>query len=85
MVNYVNSEKFMAWYTAGAKEPLREAQALEKVYAAYCADCYAGRRSGSQGRFVIPAGESVSGKEESYDFRVENIGCCGASTIFVYF
>ena len=77
MPNYVGSEKFMEWYRATAREPLKEAQVLARLYAADCDTRVAS--------FVLSPEETVSGREESYPFRVENLGCCGASTMFVYF
>ena len=77
MVNYVGSEKFMEWYRAAAKDPLKETEVLGRLYAGYC--------ESREPFFTVPAGQSVSGRDESYPFRVENLGCCGASTMFVYF
>ncbi len=77
MFNYVNEEKFLAWYRSAAKAPLADKEVLDLA----AKKCLSERR----GHFVIPAGESLSGREESYDFRYENIGCCGASTIYFYF
>lgn len=77
MINYVNEEKFLAWYREKAKAPVERDKILSEVYANYC-----DTRSEV---FRLPAAQSVSGAEESYGFTVDNIGCCGASTIFVYF
>ena len=77
MFNYVNEEKFIAWYRANAKASLGDKAILER-----CAKQYMSKR---KAEFVLPAGESVSGQEEVYAFRFENIGCCGASTLYFYF
>lgn len=77
MLNYVESEKFIEWYRAAAKQPLGDSEVLSRLYADYC-----DTRSSS---FVLPAEDTTSGREEKYDFRVEVIGCCGANTVFIYF
>ena len=38
-----------------------------------------------KGEFILPADKTLSGNEERYPFTFENLGCCGASTIYVYF
>ena len=77
MFNYVNEEKFIAWYRANAKASLEDKAILER-----CAKQYMSTRKAT---FVLPAEESLSGQEEVYAFRFENIGCCGASTLYFYF
>lgn len=77
MRNYVNTEKFMAWYRAAAKKPLDEAQVLNRLYEDYCRTL--------REEFVLSPEETVSGRAESYAYRCENIGCCGASTVYISF
>lgn len=77
MCNYVGSEKFMEWYRRTAKAPRGEGEALRRVYEDYC-------RTGKS-VFELSSGETVSGRPESYPYTFENIGCCGASTIYIYF
>lgn len=77
MFNYVNEEKFYAWYKSVAKQPVSQRELLERAAKQYM--------SSHRGLFTLPAGETLSGSEESYPFRFENIGCCGASTIYFYF
>ena len=76
-MNTVGEEKFLAWYRANAKKPLRAEQALQRVHDSYFAD--------ADEVFRLAAAETKSGEEASYEFRVENIGCCGASTLYFYF
>ena len=78
MANYVNQEKFIDWYRSVSKKELRnEMELLEKVFNDFCTT--------KKETFTIPAEESNTGKDETYTFRGENLGCCGASTMFVYF
>lgn len=76
-MNTVGEEKFLAWYRKNAKKALAPEAALRRVRDSWFAD-----RSNT---FVLCAEESKSGAEERYDFRVEDIGCCGASTLYFYF
>lgn len=77
MCNYVGIEKFMEWYRRTAKAPLSQAEVLSRLYSDYCQT--------RKGEFELGPGETVSGKAESYPFSFENIGCCGASTVYIYF
>ena len=76
MYNYVNEDAFFAWYEekTGLK-PNKKAllQELGKQY-----------MSTRKGEFVLGGELSLSGNEEIYPFRFENIGCCGASTMYFY-
>ena len=76
-MNTVGEEKFLAWYRAHAKKPLSAEKALQRVHDSYFED--------ASEVFVLPAEETKSGAEARYEFRVENIGCCGASTLYFYF
>ncbi len=76
MFNYVNEDAFLSWYRGKAASPLPDAKALEALARGYLKT--------RVGEFVIPAEESKSGTEERYPFRFENIGCCGASTLYFY-
>ena len=76
-MNTVGEEKFLVWYRANAKKPLSAEKALQRVYDSYFED--AGEV------FTLPAAETKSGEEARCEFRVENIGCCGASTLYFYF
>ena len=77
MVNYVNEERFLRWYRAHAKVPAPDAEVLSRLYADYCAE--------HRSEFRLEAPDTLDGKSAHYRFRVDNIGCCGASTIYVYF
>ena len=76
-MNTVGEEKFLAWYRKNAKKSLPAAKALQRVHDSYFTD--AGEV------FTLGAAETKSGAEASYEFRVEEIGCCGASTLYFYF
>ena len=77
-MNYVNEEKFIAWYKSTARPPLlSEAALLADVFRRYtetrCSE------------YVLTAAQTVTGREERYPFRCETIGACGACTPFLYF
>lgn len=78
MTTYVNEKAFFEWYReASGKEIADKGSLLEKVRRQYL-------ETGSS-RFLLPASETRSGQEKSYTFRYEDVGCCGASTVFIYF
>ena len=78
MVNYVNQEKFLDWYNSVSKVKTSNAvNLLKKVHQQYC--------DTGNSVFTVPADKSVSGNDEHYAFRYEDIGCCGASTKYIYF
>ena len=77
-MNYVNEEKFIAWYESSVKEPRLSSVAL-------LADVFQQYVSSRVNEYVIPAEKAISGHEERYPFRFENIGACGASTNYIYF
>ena len=76
--NYVNEDKFIEWYKSVAKEPRLSSEAL-------LADVFQCRISTRETAYRIPAEKTVTGREESYFFRFENIGACGACTNYIYF
>lgn len=77
-MNYVNQEAFFDWYSSTSKQERFDKSALlSEVFEQYC-------RTHNE-EYVLPAECTRSGKEERYPFRFENIGCCGASTMFLYF
>ena len=76
-MNTVGEEKFLTWYRKNAKKPLSADKALQRVFDSYFQD--------ASETFVLSAAETKSGAEARYDFRVECIGCCGASTTYFYF
>ena len=76
-MNTVGEEKFLAWYRANAKKRLPPEKALQRVFDSYAAD---GGKT-----FVLAAEETKSGSAAVYEFRVEEIGCCGARTVYFYF
>ncbi len=78
MANYVNEEKFIEWYESVSKEKLTNKSQL-------LSDALTHFSNTGESVFRIPAAKSVTGKEETYEYRVENMGCCGASTIYLYF
>lgn len=78
MVNYVNQEAFFDWYASASRAGLTDKAALlGELFSRYC-------QTGEE-RFTLPAAQTKSGQEESFPFRFENVGCCGASTVFIYF
>ncbi len=78
MTHYVNEEALFAWYDANAREPrMPHAALLDDLTRRYLET--------RQPEYVLPPAKTNSGQEERYPFRCENIGCCGASTIFYYF
>ena len=78
MVNYVNEEAFFAWYASVSKEAhFDKGQLLSEVFSQYCL-------TRSQ-EFRLPGTATRSGESESYPYRFEQVGCCGASTTFIYF
>ena len=78
MINYVNDDVFWNWYKTTAKGPLMTKKALlDSVFKYYC--------DTKSEVFSLPAEETVSGNVENYDYKFEDIGCCGASTIYIYF
>jgi len=78
MTNYVNEDKFFAWYSETASSPIgNKTKLLNEVFQQYM--------STRKQEFVLSANQTKSGSEESFPFRFENIGCCGASTYYIYF
>lgn len=78
MTNYVNEDKFFEWYADKANSPVaNKAKLLNEVFQQYM-------KTRKQ-EYVLPADRSKSGTEDNYPFRLENIGCCGASTYYIYF
>lgn len=78
MVNYVNEDKFIQWYASVSKtKDFNPTNLLSRVHQQYCdTGCSV---------FTVPANKSISGKDEHYPFKYEDIGCCGASTKYIYF
>ena len=78
MINYVNEDKFFEWYSKSSAAPIfNKDKLLNEVFQQYLKT----RRQ----EFVLLAGNTKSGKDETYSIRFENIGCCGASTYYIYF
>ncbi|MCQ2452186.1 MAG: hypothetical protein MJ075_03505 [Oscillospiraceae bacterium] len=78
MVTYVDEEKFFDWYKKNAKEPdSNHTRVLNQLYSKYCET--------GKSYFTLKASQSVSGQEVQFPFRFEDIGCGGASTLFIYF
>ena len=78
MASYVNEAAFFAWYEAAAAQPRLSRPALLE-------DLARQHRETRREAFVLPPEATRSGREERYPFRYENVGCCGASTVFFYF
>ena len=76
MYNYVNEDAFFDWYKEKTGRAPNKKALLQELSRQYMAT--------RKGEFVLPAGESLSGEEERYPFRFENVGCCGASTMYFY-
>lgn len=77
MANYVNESAFFAWYDGAAREPRMSRAALLE-------DLARQHRDTRRKEYVLPPDRTRSGREERYPFRYENVGCCGASTVFYY-
>lgn len=76
MYNYVNEDRFFDWYSEKTgRAPDRKALLAE------LAKQYMKSR---KGEFVLSGDKTLSGIEERYSFSFENVGCCGASTIYFY-
>ena len=76
MFNYVNEDAFFAWYQEKTGRPAGKKALLDQLSAQYM--------KSRKGEFVLSADQTLSGEEERYPFRFENIGCCGASTMYFY-
>ena len=77
-MNTVNEDAFFRWYSTVSLRGITSKSALlHEVLQQY-------RESGRE-EYVLSASETRSGSEERYPFRFENVGCCGASTMFFYF
>lgn len=78
MTNYVNEAAFFAWYDAVANGPdPGRAALLDDVLRQY--------RETRREEYVLPPERTRSGREERYPFRYDNVGCCGASTVYLCF
>ena len=78
MTNYVGQEKFFQWYDSITNDHDYDKNAvLAEVMTQYA--------RARKGVFIVPAAKTRTGQEEEYEFSFENVGCCGASTFFVYF
>jgi len=78
MVNYIDEEKFFQWYEKNASNPdSNRTRVLNKLYSKYCET--------GKPYFTLAASETQSGQAESFPFRFEDVGCCGATTLFIYF
>ena len=78
MTNYVNEAALFAWYDEVAADPRPDRAAMLE-------DVARQHRETRQAEFVLPPERTRTGREERYPFRYENVGCCGASTVFYYF
>ena len=76
MYNYVNEDAFFAWYEEKTGIKPNKKALLQELGKQYMAT--------RKGEFVLGGDKSLSGNEEIYPFRFENIGCCGASTMYFY-
>lgn len=77
-MNYVSEDKLFAWYRRTAREPwLSNAELLETVHQHFV--------DTKDETYTLPAEKTVSGQPETYAFRCDKIGACGADTGFMYF
>ncbi len=76
MYNYVNEESFFRWYKEKTGLMADKKALLQELARQYMAT--------RKGEFVLSADKTLSGEEERYAFSFENIGCCGASTMYFY-
>ncbi|MBR4953898.1 MAG: hypothetical protein IKZ30_05205 [Oscillospiraceae bacterium] len=78
MTNYVNEDKFFQWYSETTGSPIgNKTKLLNEVFQQYM-------KTRKQ-EYILSAQQTKSGSEETFPFRFENIGCCGASTYYIYF
>ncbi len=78
MENCVNEDAFFAWYDSISLVPAGNRMGLlREVYSQYAET--------GESVFVLPANKTRSGAEESYAYTIEDLGKCGASTVFMYF
>ena len=78
MINYVNDDVFWNWYKENAKELyMTKKDLLDDVFKNYC--------DTKKEVYTLSSDITKSGNEESYAFKFDDIGCCGASTIYIYF
>lgn len=78
MYNYVNEEKFFDWYTSVSKTGIGNKSTL-------LAELVSNAGGPGEKEFLLPASQTVTGKDEVYKYKIDNLGCCGASTIYCYF
>lgn len=76
MYNYLNEEAFFAWYEEKTGQKPDKKALLDSLAKQYMAT--------RRGEFILPAEKCLSACEEVYPFRFENLGCCGASTMYFY-
>ncbi len=76
MYNYVNEDALFAWY--------EEKTGRKPDKKALLADLAKQYMSTRRSEFILPAEACLNGSEEVYPFRFENLGCCGASTMYFY-
>ena len=76
MYNYVNEDAFFSWYEEKTGLKANKKTLLQELGKQYM--------STRKAEFVLSGEISLSGNEEVYPFRFENIGCCGASTMYFY-
>ena len=76
MYNYINEDAFFAWYEEKTGQKPDKKALLGELAKQYMAT--------RRGEFVLPAEKCLCGEEQRYPFRFENLGCCGASTIYFY-
>lgn len=76
MYNYVNEDVFFAWYEEKTGHEPNKKALLAELSKQYI--------STRKGEFILPAEKCLSGESEKYSFAFENVGCCGASTMYFY-
>lgn len=77
-MNYVNENTFLTWYESNAKEKKYDKyKLLQEVFEQYCTT----RKS----EYILTSDKTISGKDETYSYKYDEVGCCGADTKFIYF
>ena len=78
MFNLVNEEAFFSWYASVAKsKKINRSAVLSELYQHYC--------DTKESVFTLRSPYTVSGEDETYPYAIDDIGKCGASTVFIYF
>jgi hypothetical protein len=77
VTQYVNTEALAAWYQSVSSRPWDEDRVLNEVLHQFIQT----RKT----EFILAAGQSKTGREETYSFQMEHLNCCGADRMIFSF